>query len=216
MKSLTSTTLLIASLFTVTQATHGVDISARVSNWQCLKDAGYTFAIPRAWCSYGGFDSNVLHNIEGAHAAGIPFVDVYAFPCRSKSATDQVAQLVKDLGSAKYGQIWVDVETNPSPGCSWSGHTGASNCQYLSEMVSAIKSQGKVPGIYATYYMWESIMGGANACTSLSGVPLWYAHYDNSASFSDFKAFGGWTKPHIKQYKGTTTACGVGVDLNFY
>ena len=29
--------------------------------------------------------------------------------------------------------------------------------------------------------------------------PLWYAHYDNNPSFSDFTPFGGWTKPAIKQ-----------------
>ena len=27
---------------------------------------------------------------------------------------------------------------------------------------------------------------------------------------------GGWTRPSIKQYKGTTSACGTGVDLNWY
>ncbi len=26
-------------------------------------------------------------------------------------------------------------------------------------------------------------------------VPLWYAHYDNNPSFSDFTPFADWTKP---------------------
>ena len=43
-----------------------------------------------------------------------------------------------------------------------------------------------------------------------------YAHYDNDPSFSDFKPFGGWSKPSIKQYAGDKTVCGAGVDLNFY
>jgi hypothetical protein len=47
-------------------------------------------------------------------------------------------------------------------------------------------------------------------------LPIWYAHYDNLPNFSDWKPFGGWQKPNIKQYKGTVTLCGVnGVDLNF-
>lgn len=33
--------------------------------------------------------------------------------------------------------------------------------------------------------IFSSYTGGA-------AYPLWYAHYDNSASFSDFTAFGGW------------------------
>ena len=64
--------------------------------------------------------------------------------------------------------------------------------------------------------MWESIMGTAGSCTGLGGVSLWYAHYDGNPSFSDFRAFGGWSKPNIKQYVGDTSLCGAGVDLSFY
>lgn len=59
-------------------------------------------------------------------------------------------------------------------------------------------------------------MGNRNACPSAASQQLWYAHYDNSASFSDFSPFGGWTKPAIKQYVGDTTLCGAGVDKNYY
>lgn len=177
---------LMASLFSVSQATQGVDVSQLVDNWTCLKNAGYSFAIPRAWKSYGAFDSNAITNVKNAHAAGFKYVDVYMFPCRGKSASDQVSNLINNLGSSQYGQIWLDIETNPSSGCSWSSYSGASNCQYVTELVNAVKSHGKVPGIYSNYYMWESIMGGAHSCTGLSGVTLWYAHYDNSASFGDF------------------------------
>jgi hypothetical protein len=45
---------------------------------------------------------------------------------------------------------------------------------------------------------------------------LWYAHYDNKPDFSDFKTFGGWTSPKVKQYHGTTTECNAGVDKNWY
>jgi hypothetical protein len=64
--------------------------------------------------------------------------------------------------------------------------------------------------------MWQSIFGSFTACPSVASQQLWYAHYDNSASFSDFAAFGGWTKPAIKQFQGDTTLCGAGVDKNFY
>jgi hypothetical protein len=33
--------------------------------------------------------------------------------------------------------------------------------------------------------------------------------------FSDFKSFGGWVKPSIKQYKGTTAVCNASIDLNY-
>ena len=86
----------------------------------------------------------------------------------------------------------------------------------MTELVNAVKARGKTPGIYASYYMWEEIMGSPTACTGLGNVGLWYAHYDGVANFNDFKPFGGWTKPNIKQYSGTTTLCGAGVDLSWY
>ena len=63
---------------------------------------------------------------------------------------------------------------------------------------------------------WEQVMGSQGACTSVSGVPLWYAHYDNWESFGDYSRIGGWSKPAMKQFKGDATVCGVGVDESFY
>jgi hypothetical protein len=42
------------------------------------------------------------------------------------------------------------------------------------------------------------------------------AHYDNNPSFSDFRSFGGWSRPAIKQYHGTAYECGAGIDKNWY
>ena len=86
----------------------------------------------------------------------------------------------------------------------------------MTELVNAIKAKGKVPGIYATYYMWQEIMGSANSCTGLSNVALWYANWNGRETFSDFAPFGGWTKPNMKQHTGDTKLCNFDVDLNFY
>jgi hypothetical protein len=47
-----------------------------------------------------------------------------------------------------------------------------------------------------------------------SELPLWYAHYDNIASFNDFTAFGGWSTPYAKQFGGGTT-CSTLADYNY-
>ena len=139
------------------------------------------------------------------------------FPCRGKSATNQVNELINHMGGSNYGMIWLDIETNPSSGCSWASFSGSSNCAYVNELVNAVRARGKVPGIYSSYYMWEAIMGGAQNCGQHGGsVPLWYAHYDNTPSFADFKAFGGFSRPNMKQFKGDTVLCGAGVDITFY
>ena len=57
-----------------------------VATQQCWKTNGMTFVIPRAYMSYGAFDTNGRTNVANARAAGIPYVDIYMFPCRGKSA----------------------------------------------------------------------------------------------------------------------------------
>ena len=211
---------LLCTVLGVASATTGVDFSTPLTlkEFECFKSNGLGFVMPRAWKSGGSFDTNAIGNIKNAHAAGIPNVDVYMFPCRGKSASSQVASLVSELSGHPYGMIWLDIETNPSSGCSWESFSHASNCEYLGELVSEVKSHGKTPGIYSSQYMWSNIMGSATACEKFTSVGLWYAHYDGVASFSDWEShkFGGWTKPSIKQYKGTTTYCGAGVDFSWY
>ncbi len=138
------------------------------------------------------------------------------FPCRGKTASSQVNDLVSRMAGQNYGKIWLDIETNPSSGCSWTQASSVSNCQYVTDLVNAVRSLGKTPGIYSSYYMWETIMGSANSCSGLGDVSLWYAHYDGNPSFSDFKQFGGWTKPTIKQYIGDSNVCGANVDISFF
>ena len=64
--------------------------------------------------------------------------------------------------------------------------------------------------------MWQGVMGSFAGCPAAGSQKLWYSHYDNTQSFSDFTPFGGWQKPTMKQYQGDTTLCGVGVDKNYY
>ena len=150
-----ATAMLLALSITSVFATLGLDVSQKVGNWACLRSAGYSFAIPRAWCSFGGMDGNAISNVNGAWNAGFNNVDIYMFPCRGKNPADQVNQLISGMGNTKYGMIWFDVETNPSSGCSWAGHTAASNCQFVVDMYNAAKAKGKNVGFYANQNMWS-------------------------------------------------------------
>ncbi len=62
--------------------------------------------------------------------------------------------MIKGLEGSNYGKIWLDIETNPSHGCSWDANTFKQNCDYIEELVDAIKAAGRSPGIYASHYMW--------------------------------------------------------------
>ena len=112
--------------------------------------------------------------------------------------------------------IWIDVEDNPSHGCSWDSYSHQQNCAYLVGLIAQLKAAGKNVGVYTSNYEWGNVMGYSRACPQAATVPLWYAHFDNVKSFSDYKQISNWVKPSIKQYKGLDKVCGVVADLNFY
>lgn len=192
-------------------ATSGTDVSSAVSSsaYTCLKNNGYVFTIIRGYQSFGQVDPNVVQNIKNARAGGQADVDVYLFPCVScGNPAGQAQTLVNAIKGQNYGMIWIDIEVYQ-----WSSSQSA-NQGFITTMASTLHNLGQSVGIYTSYYNWQSIVG--LGWTGVSQYPLWYAHYDNNPSFSDFTSFGGWSRPSIKQYNGSSTICGVGVDLNWY
>lgn len=84
-------------------ATLGLDLSTSTSSsaFSCLKNAGYSFVIVRAYQSFGEPDRAASATIANAKAAGFDYIDVYMFPCPkcSKSARDQVTEMGESLAS---------------------------------------------------------------------------------------------------------------------
>jgi len=157
----------------------------------------------------GRVDPSGAQTIKNAHAAGIEYVDGYIFPCHScGNPGGQVRDTVNHLHSsgAKFGMLWFDIEG------SWSG-THAAHIEFIHGMIAEANALGIKWGIYSSYVQWQGITGNT---AQFGAPPLWYAHYDDRASFSDFSPFGGWKKPSIKQYVGNARVCGVGIDKNFY
>lgn len=188
---------------------YGVDYSEyfSVKDIQCLVSQGFSYAIPRGYCSYGGVDDNVVQNIKNAWAGGMKNVDVYLFPCvPCGNPKTQATDLVNALKGLTYGTVWVDIENYK-----WTS-SYSTNKQFALDMVNQLKALGKNVGIYTNENNWSDIMG---SWTELSAYPVWYAHYDNSPSFSDFRPFGGWSKPGVKQYNGDVYSCGLSLDKNF-
>jgi hypothetical protein len=102
--------ILLICLMTESLCTLGVDVSQlfSTSTYQCMKSNGYNFAIIRGYCSYGGVDPNIVSNLNNARAAGL-ITDIYMFPCRGKSGSAQVDQMMAAIPSNLYGMIWIDV-----------------------------------------------------------------------------------------------------------
>jgi len=213
--------VLLSLAVSVSVATLGVDVSSPVgpSAWTCLKNNGYVFGIIRCYESGGSVDPNCPHTIYNAWDGGAAHVDIYMFPDPSKGNPEgQVTTLLNYLAGynihnrgtppGSYGMLWFDIE-----GTQYWQSSQSENQAFFNGLVSAGRSAGISMGVYTSKSQWEPIMGNWAGGSSL---PLWYAHYDNNPSFSDFSPFGGWSRPSIKQYLGTSSVCGAGVDKNWY
>ena len=67
--------------------------------------------------------------------------------------------------------------------------------------MNAITASGTAVGVYSSHYEWGKTVG--LGCAAAFALPLWYAHYDSSASCDDYPAkypFGNWTKAFAKQF----------------
>jgi GH25 family lysozyme M1 (1,4-beta-N-acetylmuramidase) len=194
-------------------AVDGGDVAGDAGSFSCVKEHGWEFMITRSYHNFGTPDPSAGQNIRNAKAAGIQYNDVYHFPCAMRDAAGQVQSDINAVGRI-FGTMWFDIETNPDPSCAWSGsHTD--NCNFLGEMIAAGHAAGIRMGVYASPYMWSSIMGGCTIGAD-KGLPLWYAHYDGSRSFGDYSSFGGWSKPAMKQYWDSVGICGINADANWY
>jgi len=150
------------------------------------------------------------------------YADVYLFPCATCGSTgaSQVNSMVSSLktngctqtngteSGTQYRFVWLDIEGTQY----WSSST-SNNQNFFQSLLAGCASNALNCGVYTSASQWNPIMG-----SSYSGgksYPLWYAHYDNVASFSDFSPFGGWTTPYMKQYMGDVTVCGYDTDKDY-
>lgn len=201
----------------VSNTANGVDVSTAVSSSSasCFASNGISYIVVRGYRSSGSVDTAACGSLNAAAAAGIPTRDAYIFPCPtcSKSAASQISEMVTALqsGCSWSGKVWLDIEGSQY----WTGST-SNNKAWYQNLVDACKATvgASKCGVYSSSYMWSTVFGSTSYSYG-ADLPLWYAHYDNSKTFSDFTAFGGWNAPVAKQYEGTTTYCSMGVDMNW-
>ena len=197
-------------------ASYGVDMSTAVStsSFSCLINNGYGgFMMVRGWCSTGRFDSASVTSLNNAHSAGFSadLTDVYFYPCLScGNAAGQVSSFWSSVTSNKmdFKRLWFDIEGT------WYS-SKSSNQKFFEDLINKARSIGIVYGIYASSYYWGQILGSSYKFSLAYNSPLWYPHYDNNPSFSDFSSFGGWSSPYIKQYAGDKTLCSTDVDYDY-
>jgi len=178
--------------------------------FSCLRSNGFDFAIVRGYESVGASDPNSPASVANAWAAGLAHVDVYFFPALhhiGAAASVQQFHTFAQSHRMRFGMIWFDIEGSEY----WSSNC-ATNVDYLATLIATANSLGYHSGIYASSAQWP-IMCNTDR---FAGLPLWWAHYEGGPTFGDFTPFGGWRKPAIKQFAGSTSLCGAGIDKNWY
>jgi hypothetical protein len=99
-----------------------------------------------------------------------------------------------------YNFLYIKVEPNHTPGCSWEGYNHTDNCNYLTEAINAINANAPdwfLPGVFSTARIWAQYFG--NQCDNIGQmnppVWLWYANYESNGhvnstlSMEDFVPF---------------------------
>lgn len=199
-----------AECSSASSSSYGTDVSqpVSVSDYSCMKSNGFTYTVVRGYQQSNHVDPNAAQTIANAWNGGMDEVEVYLFPCPTCGNPEaQMDNLIDGLVGSTYGMIWLDIE-GPDY---WYSST-SSNIEFIQGLVNEGNARGVKLGIYTGNSQWTPITGST---TQFKAYPLWYAHYDNNPSFSDFTPFGGWTQPTRKQYEGTTSFCGGSVDLNY-
>jgi len=209
--------LLLLSLSSTANAYIGLDgiQTMSVAAFHCLSQNGFSFYVTRVYQETGRVDMNGINNVKAGRAAGWRDVDGYIYPSRragSPSAADQIRETINALHSngAVIGMLWMDIERDPE----WSSNL-ADNQQFIRQLIQTAESLGVKVGIYTNNNNWQAIVG--LSWSEFSRLPLWWANYNGEQSYNHFVPFGGWSRPAIHQYKGTTAGpCGVSMDLNWY
>ena len=204
-------------------ATYGVDFSRYQGApsqdvFNCFKKNGKDFLVIQIFGGGYGLNPNFATNWQKAKAAGIKYVDAYIFfcnNCQGNTAENICTSTKNALPSGFDGMVWLDIEG--CDGC-WTGTT-AQKLAYVHSVAAVCAAKGLKLGVYSGKGSWANVFGSHTVDGgALKVLPLWYSHYDGVANFNDWSSikFGGYSKPAIKQYQGTTGFCGTSVDLNFY
>ena len=123
---------------------HGVDIENAVvfTTIQCLVSAGVEFMAVRAYTDMGSIEDSAIANLRFIQNIGIPG-DIYMGSCRGRDATMQANDMLDSIPSNLYNKVWITVQKTQNQGCSWGSYPAAGNCEFLKQLIAAVKARNK-------------------------------------------------------------------------
>ncbi|CAB3404610.1 unnamed protein product [Caenorhabditis bovis] len=206
-------------------ATYGfaIDFSvpATLQQLQAVRQAGYNVVFIRGYtpAGQGTFDTNSVTSLRNAYSAGLG-IEVYMTPqpASSKQGYQQLDEVYNGMttNGITIRAIWIQV-TSPA---NWPG-TVQQHINFINSIVARARQYGLAVGIYTNNYDWSQITGGWNSVGN--DVLLWYWNVlgggtsgETPADFSDFRSFGNWIAPSVKQFAQVEVVAGITVNRNVY
>lgn len=167
------------------------------STVECWKQSGVKFSVVQ-------YSERMGQHLDALTAAGGIDIEAYVYLYWGKDPWGQTPQTRTRNALAKAGnrisRLWLDAEDSTHP----------YDEGQLAECVEICNELGMATGIYTGRWWWVPQTGDSRAFMHL---PLWHAEY-TAPNFDAFQSYGGWQRPAIWQYQGTTQLCGHSVDLN--
>jgi len=181
-----------------------VNLGPSLDWWNCTRQYGLNpgsgvtdLTTVSIYNSNDGVVTTAVPNIVSARTVGYVYVAGYMEPCYScGNPSAQIADAINNLINNKVDidQLWISVfDAND-----WSTYP-SSSITFLYNLVNQSLAIKRNVGIYTDMSHWSSIM---NSTTEFNNLDLWYGGTNSDANFDDFKTFGGWTYPTIKQFYG--------------
>ncbi|KAK6045664.1 hypothetical protein COOONC_16831 [Cooperia oncophora] len=198
---------------------YAVDFSGPASNFSCLKSSNYRTVFVRA--------TNTSINRRN-FSAGLG-VEAYMTPQirSSKNASMQFDEILNGLNAAGINlkKLWIQV-TAPA---NWDPYP-QKNVYFLNQIVmaaqvfsffTALSSLSFIIGIELHSAFTPTFTTGPGLHTMRGGVTsqLWYWNVrgegpqgETGANFYDFRPFGSWFRPTVKQFAQAENVCGMTVN----
>ena len=76
--------------------------------------------------------------------------EISMYPCRGKNVKTQVNEIFTKIPGNLFTTVWIKVVDNKFKGCGWEGFHWTTNCEYVTNLVKSIQSNGKKVGIYTS------------------------------------------------------------------
>jgi len=216
------------ALGTVTR-TYGLALDVKVElstdAISCLKNASYAITFVEVYSPENGGqpNGNAKNSIVNAHNAKVG-VEIYVQPnvsfATAKTPEQQFDAMKKHLQDNRisFGAVWL-VVSQPT---SWSNNT-QTNIQFINSYLGKARAAKHYVGIRTSWYDWYLITNQYAGVQNNGSVMLWYWNTlgigptaVTDRDFSDFRQFGGWRSPTVKQYGIVEEVCGVPVNRDTF